>query len=222
MERDDTVNMIFLGPPGIGKGTHAEIVSKKLGIPRISTGDIMREEVRNGTDLGKEVKIYMDAGELVPDELVIDIIKKRIRQDDCMKGFVLDGFPRTVTQADELEDITKIDMVLNLVAPDEVIIERMTGRLTCKKCGAIYHLKNMPPSKEGVCDGCGGELYQREDQSEKAIEKRLELYEKRTKPLIEYYEKKGKLKEVNVEGGKEEVSERIERAISDFVSSGGM
>jgi adenylate kinase len=216
------MNIIFLGPPGIGKGTHAGIVAKTYGIPRISTGDILREEIKKGTDLGKEIKNYMDTGGLAPDELMIDIIKNRIRQDDCRKGFILDGFPRTVTQADELEDIAKIDLVLNLIAPHRVIIERITGRLTCRKCGAIYHTENIRPRKEGVCDKCGGELYRREDQDKKAVEKRLELYEKRTKPLIEYYRKRGKLKEVNVEGGKEEVSKRIDKAIRKFLSEGGM
>jgi adenylate kinase len=216
------MNIIFLGPPGIGKGTHAEIVSKRMGIPRISTGEIMRDEVKKGTDLGKEVKSCMDAGGLVPDELVIDIIKERIRKDDCRKGFILDGFPRTVTQADELKDIAKIDLVLNLTAPHRVIIERIAGRLTCRKCGAIYHVKNIRPKKKGVCNKCGGELYRREDQDKKTVEKRLELYEKRTKPLIEYYRKKGKLKEVNVEGGKEEVSKRIDHAIRNFLGEGGM
>ncbi len=215
------MNIIFLGPPGIGKGTHAEVLSRTYGIPAISTGDIMREEVRKGTDLGNEVKTYMDSGDLVPDELVIDIIKKRIREDDCRKGFILDGFPRTVTQADELEDIAKIDLVLNLTAPHRVVIERIAGRLTCKKCGAIYHAKTITPQREGTCDICGGKLYRREDQGKKAVEKRLELYEKRTKPLIEYYSRKGKLKEVNVKGGKVEVSERINKAIKDFIDSGG-
>ena len=216
------MNMIFLGPPGIGKGTHAEIVARKFGIPRVSTGEIMREEVKKGTDLGDEVKTYMDAGDLVPDEVVIEIIRKRIREGDCVKGFVLDGIPRTVNQAEELEDITDVDIVLDLKAPRNVIIERITGRLTCRKCGAIYHTKNVPPKKPGFCDLCGGELYQREDQSEKAVERRLEMYEKRTKPLIDFYRKKGLLKEVNVEGGKEEVSLRINRAVKDFISERGV
>ncbi|NIO22947.1 MAG: adenylate kinase [Candidatus Aenigmarchaeota archaeon] len=216
------MNIIFLGPPGIGKGTHAEIVSKKHGIPRISTGEILREEIKKRTDLGKEAKTYMDTGGLVPDELVIDIFRERIGREDCRKGFILDGFPRTVTQAEELERITHIDFVLNLVAPHRVIIERITGRLTCRKCGAIYHAKNIRPKSEGVCDTCGGELYQREDQKEEAVEKRLELYEKRTKPLIEYYQRKGILKDVNVEGGKGEVSERIGREINDFIKSMGI
>lgn len=214
--------MIFLGPPGIGKGTHAEIVAKRLIIPRISTGEIMREEIKNGTDLGKEVKIYMDAGDLIPDEIMIDIIRKRIRQDDCIKGFILDGFPRTVMQAEELEDITDIDIVLNLTAPHEVITERITGRLTCRKCGAIYHKKNIQPKKEGICDACGGELYQREDQNKDAVKKRLELYVKRTEPLIYYYKKKGKLREVNVVGEKDDVSERIDEAIKDFIGEGSV
>ncbi|NIO20406.1 MAG: adenylate kinase [Candidatus Aenigmarchaeota archaeon] len=216
------MNVIFLGPPGIGKGTHAEIVAKTYGIPRISTGEIMREEIKNGTDLGNEAKTYMDVGELVPDELVIDIFKKRIGQDDCKKGFILDGFPRTVTQAEELESVTNIDLVVNMVAPNEVIMERITGRLTCRKCGAIYHIKNIPPRKEGVCDLCGGELYQRKDQTKEAVEKRLELYEKRTKPLIEYYENKEILVNVDVEGEKKDVAKRIDKVMKDFVEKKGV
>lgn len=215
------MNMIFLGPPGIGKGTHGEIVSRKYGIPRVSTGEIMREEVKKGTDLGNDIKSYMDSGELVPDELVINIIKKRVNQKDCKRGFILDGFPRTVRQAKELGDITKIELVVNFVASEDEIIERITGRLTCRKCGAIYHVKNIPPKKEGVCDNCGGELYHREDQEERAVEKRMEVYEKSTKPLIEYYRKEGVLKDVDVEGGKEEVSKRINEVIKDFTESRG-
>ncbi len=215
------MNLIFLGPPGIGKGTHAEIVSRTHGIPRISTGEIMREEIRRGTDLGNDVKSYMDSGELVPDELVIDIIKKRISQKDCERGFILDGFPRTVNQAEELGKITKIELVVNFVASENEIIERIAGRLTCRKCGAVYHIKNIPSKKEGVCDKCGSELYHREDQEEKAVEKRMEVYEKSTKPLIEYYRRKGILKDVDVEGEKEEVSKRIDKAICDFIKSRG-
>ncbi|MEE9323098.1 MAG: adenylate kinase [Candidatus Aenigmarchaeota archaeon] len=213
------MNMIFLGPPGIGKGTQAEVVSRKYGIPRISTGEIMREEVKRGTELGKEVKGYMARGELVPDELVMDITKKRVMEGDCERGFVLDGVPRTVRQAEELGRVTKIDIVLNLVTSEKVILERMAGRLTCRKCGAVYHKKSIPPKREGVCDRCRGELYQREDQSEKVVEKRLEMYEKETKPLVEYYKKKGILIEVNAEGGKEDVVKRTEKVIQDFLKS---
>ena len=216
------MNIVFLGPPGIGKGTHAEIVAKTYGIPRIATGEILREEIKKGTELGNEVKSYMEAGDFVPDELVIDIIKKRISRKDCEKGFILDGFPRTEMQAEELDRITNIDLVLNLTAPDEVIIERITGRLTCRECGAIYHVKNIPPKKDGVCDVCGGELYQREDQKKEAVERRLELYEKRTKPLIEYYRKKGILVEVNVEGDKDEVAKRIDKVIKEFLRKKGV
>jgi len=216
------MNLIFLGPPGIGKGTHAEIVARTYGIPRISTGEIFREEIKKGTDLGNEAKNYMDAGDLVPDEIVMDIFRKRIGREDCRKGFILDGFPRTVNQAEELDKITHIDFVLNLVAPHRVIIERITGRLTCRKCGAVYHTENIRPRKEGVCDACGGELYHREDQKREAVEKRLELYEKRTKTLIEYYRNKGVLRDVNVEGRKEDVAKRIEKVMRDFVKERGI
>lgn len=216
------MNTIFLGPPGIGKGTHGEIVSRKYGIPRVSTGEIMREEIKKGTDLGNDVKSYMDSGELVPDELVIDIIKKRISRKDCKKGFILDGFPRTVRQAKELGKITKIELVVNFVASEDEIIERITGRLTCRKCGSIYHIKNIPPRKEGVCDNCGGELYHREDQEERAVEKRMAVYEKSTKPIIEFYRRGGIVKDVNVEGKREDVSKRIDKVIKDFIRSEGM
>ncbi|MCK5023745.1 MAG: adenylate kinase [Candidatus Aenigmarchaeota archaeon] len=216
------MNMIFLGSPGIGKGTHANMVAEEFNIPKISTGEIMREEVKESTNLGKDVQDYMDSGELVPDEVVIEIIKKRINEDDCKNGFILDGFPRTIRQAEELSNITKIKVVLNLTAPHEVIIERITGRLTCRGCGAIYHIKNMPPAKEGVCDKCDGELYHREDQTEEAVERRLAVYEKSTKPLIEYYNAKDMILEVNVEGSKDEVSERISKVLNDFINSKGV
>jgi len=216
------MNMIFLGPPGIGKGTHAGLVSDRYEIPKISTGEIMREEVNEGTELGKEVQSYMDSGELVPDEVVIEIIKKRIHEDDCKNGFILDGFPRTIRQAEELAEITKIDVVLNLTAPHEVIIERLSGRVTCRKCAAIYHLTNIKPKQEGVCDKCGGELYHREDQTPEAVERRLNVYEGSTKPLVEYYRAKDLLLEINVEGSKEDVGKRVEKVIKDFRKEKGI
>jgi adenylate kinase len=216
------MNMIFLGPPGIGKGTHAEIIAEKYGIPKISTGQIMREEIRGCTDLGKEVQEYMDSGELVPDEVVIEIIKKRIDGENYKNGFILDGFPRTIRQAEELKEITKIDLVLDLTAPDEVIIERITGRLTCRGCGDIYHTKNMPPKVEGKCDKCGEELYHRQDQTEEAVQRRLKVYDESTKPLIDYYNAKELLIEVNVDGTKDEISERIDKVINDFKKRKGV
>lgn len=203
------MNLIFLGPPAVGKGTHAGLVSSKFSIPKISTGDILREEVGRKTDLGLKAKKYMDKGLLVPDDLVIYILKKRLEQADCKKGFVLDGFPRTLGQAKALDKITHIDLVLNFVASHETLMERMTGRLTCRKCEAIYHIKNIVPKKPGICDYCGGELYQRDDQKPEVVEKRLKVYEHQTKPLIDYYRKRGTLVDVNVEGSVEVVSKRV-------------
>jgi adenylate kinase len=203
------MNLIFLGPPGVGKGTHADLISREFSIPKISTGDILREEVKNRTGLGLKAKSYMDKGELVPDDLVIEILKQRLKQSDCKEGFILDGFPRTINQAKSLEGFVKIDLVINLLLSREEIINRITGRLTCKNCGEIYHRKNMPPKKPGICDKCGGELYQREDQKVEVVENRLKVYEEQTKPLIEYYREKGILKDIDAEGDVKIVSKRV-------------
>ncbi len=194
------MNLIFLGPPGVGKGTVAKLLLKDLAIPQISTGDLLREAVKENSPLGKEAKSYMDSGKLVPDNLVIDLIKKRISNEDCKKGFILDGFPRTIPQAESLEiNNIKIDKVLNFIASKKTIIERLSGRRICKNCNAIYHIKNIPPKKEGVCDKCGGKLIQRDDDKPEAIERRLEVYKKQTEPLIEYYKKKGILVDIDTE-----------------------
>ncbi|RLJ09984.1 MAG: adenylate kinase [Candidatus Aenigmatarchaeota archaeon] len=210
------MRLVFLGPPGVGKGTHAEIAGKEFSIPAISTGQILREEIEKGSELGKMVSKYVEKGVLVPDEIVIEILKKRISQDDCKNGFILDGFPRTLNQAKELETITHIDLVVNFVASHETIIARISNRLTCRKCGAIYNTLFMKPKVDGICDVCGGELYRRPDQDPAVVKKRLEVYEKETKPLIDYYKEKGILIDVNVEGEKDEVSKRIRKAILDF------
>lgn len=207
----------MLGPPGIGKGTQADMLSAKLRVPKISTGDMMREEAAKGTELGRKVKAYMDRGELVPDSTTIELMRKGLDRPDCRKGFMLDGFPRTLAQAKALEKITAIDLVLNLAASKREIIERITGRLTCRKCGEIYHVKFAKPKKEGVCDKCGGELYRREDQKEAVVKKRIEVYERETKPLIEFYRKKGILRNVDAKGNKNEVSKRISKAIDEFM-----
>jgi len=159
------LRLIFIGPPGIGKGTYATAVSERYGIPHISTGDIFREEVKRGSELGRKVKKYLEAGELVPDEIVIEVVRERLKKEDCRKGFILDGYPRTLRQAEELDKMTSIDLVLNFHAPDEVIIERLSGRRICVKCGAIYHVKFMPPKKPGICDKCGGKIIQRKDDT---------------------------------------------------------
>lgn len=192
------MRLIILGAPGAGKGTQAEYLSNRFGIPHISTGDILRENVKNQTELGKKAKEYMDKGLLVPDEIVIEIVKDRLMQDDCKNGFLLDGFPRTVVQAEALEKVLaelgqKIDKVLNIEVPDEKILERMSGRRICKNCGASFHVIYRPPKEEGRCDVCGGELYQREDDKEETVKRRLEVYHAQTQPLIEYYKNKGLL-----------------------------
>jgi len=191
------MRIVLLGPPGIGKGSYAKELSKRLDIPHISTGDIFREEIKKETELGKKVKEYVEKGELVPDEIVIEVVRNRLSQPDCQKGFILDGFPRTLNQAKALDEITKIDIVFNFEAPIEVIIDRVSGRRICKKCGAIYHIKYNPPKKDGICDICGGELYQREDDKPEIVKHRLEVYNKQFKPIVEYYKEKGILVTVN-------------------------
>ncbi len=195
------MNIVLLGPPGVGKGTYAKRLSERYNIPHISTGDILREEIHKGSELGRQVREYVERGELVPDDIIIQVVKERLRAEDCKKGFILDGFPRTLNQARALDEITKIDVVFNFVAPKEVIIDRLSGRRICSQCGAIYHIKYRPPKKPGICDVCGGKLYQREDDRPEVIETRLEVYKKQTAPLIEYYTKKGLL--VDIDASKE-------------------
>ena len=196
------MNIILLGAPGAGKGTQAEIISERLNIPTISTGNIIREALKNGTEMGLKAKSFIDKGHLVPDEVVIGIVSERISKDDCKNGFILDGFPRTIIQARELESIAKefnfdIDAVINIDVPSDKLIKRLSGRRTCKDCGTTYHVVYNPPKTEGVCDKCGGELYQRPDESEEAVKVRLDTYEKQTRPLIDYYTMKGELTNVN-------------------------
>ncbi len=187
------MNLIFLGPPGAGKGTLAGMVSEEYGIPQISTGDLFREAVRAGTDLGKQVKAIMDRGELVPDSLTVALVKDRLSLPDARGGFILDGFPRTIPQADALQEIAPIDRVINFEAGDETVIRRLSGRRVCRACGAIYHVENIPPKVEGVCDRCGGELYVRSDDQTDAIRRRLQVYRRQTEPLIRYYRDRGML-----------------------------
>ncbi len=185
------MNIVLLGSPGVGKGTYASRLKKIYGIAHISTGDLFRENIKQNTELGIKAKEYMDKGMLVPDEITIDMLKKRIQEADCKKGFMLDGFPRTLTQAKELEGMTKIDIVLNFVASPEVIIQRLSGRRTCRDCKSIFHILNMKPKQESVCDHCKGELYQRADEMPEVIEKRLRVYNDQTSLLIQYYSEKG-------------------------------
>ncbi|MCI5740371.1 MAG: adenylate kinase [Lachnospiraceae bacterium] len=196
------MKIIMLGAPGAGKGTHAKKISEKYSIPHISTGDIFRANIKEGTELGKKAKEYMDQGLLVPDELTCDLVMDRIQQDDCKNGFVLDGFPRTIPQAEALtaalEKINeKMDYALDIEIADEKIVERMSGRRVCTKCGAPFHIVNIPPKTEGICDHCGGELEFRADDQPETVLKRLGVYHEQTQPLIEYYAKQGILKEID-------------------------
>ncbi len=191
------MNIIFFGAPGAGKGTQAEIVSKKLDIPTISTGNIIREAIKNGTEMGLSAKSYIDAGKLVPDEVVIGIIKDRLDKDDCKNGFILDGFPRTIPQAKALDEMgVKIDVVLNIEVSDDDIVNRMSGRRTCPKCGSTYHIEFNPTKTEGVCDNCGTELTVRKDDHPDVVKSRLDVYHSETEPLKAFYEEKGILRTV--------------------------
>lgn len=204
------MNLILLGPPGAGKGTQAVKIVEKYHIPHISTGDIFRENIKKGTELGKKAQKYMNRGELVPDDLVIEIACNRLLAEDCAEGFLLDGFPRTVYQAEKLDEFLeshgkKVEHVLDIAVDKEELIARLIGRRVCKSCGASYHIVNMPPKKEGVCDACGGELYQRADDTKETVENRIEVYEAQTMPLIDYYEKAGVIAHIDGSTGLENV-----------------
>ncbi len=196
------MKIIMLGAPGAGKGTQAKQIAGKYSIPHISTGDIFRANIKNGTELGKKAKEYMDQGLLVPDELTCDLVVDRIGQDDCKNGFVLDGFPRTIPQAEALTDALnklgeKMDYAIDVDVPDENIVKRMSGRRACLDCGATYHVVSIPPKKEGICDACGNKLVLRDDDKPETVQKRLDVYHEQTQPLIDYYKKAGILKSVD-------------------------
>jgi adenylate kinase len=190
------MKIVMLGAPGAGKGTYASRLNVSLGIPHISTGDMVRDEIKAQTELGKKIKQYSDKGELVPDEIIIQLLADRLKKPDCEKGYILDGFPRTINQAEALGKISKIDVVVNLNVPDQIIVTRLSNRVTCKKCGAIFNLLTLKPKREGECDNCGGELVQRRDDQPEVIQERLNVYREKTEPLIQYYRKKGILKDV--------------------------
>lgn len=205
------MNIIFLGPPGAGKGTHAQILVKQLGIPQISTGEILRAAIREQTETGLKAKSYIDAGQLVPDDVVISIVKERLAQPDCTEGYILDGFPRTVYQAEELAKFAKIDVALNLSIDYQIIIERMSGRRVCPACGGTYNVKYLNGSNK--CEKCGAELIQRKDDQPETVLNRLSVYEEQTAPLIDFYEKKGLLKTIECLGTLEENHEKVLKAL---------
>ncbi len=214
------MRIVLLGAPGAGKGTQAKKLIEKYGIPQISTGDILRKAVADGTPLGKEAKSYMDKGELVPDSVVIGLVKERLAQDDCKKGFILDGFPRNTAQAETLDGVLAemgmpLQVALSVDVDLDILMKRLTGRRTCRGCGQMYNIYFGPPRKEGVCDKCGGELYQRDDDREETIRKRLEVYEAQTAPLIDYYQGKGILKRVNGEGDINKIFEEVCRILDE-------
>lgn len=212
------MQLIMMGAPGAGKGTQAAKIAKKYGIPQISTGDMFRVAVKEGTPLGKKAQEYMSAGKLVPDEVTIGIVRERLAKDDCAGGFILDGFPRTVEQADALNEILKVQgrslsSVINISVPLEDLIERGVGRRICRNCGATYHVKFHAPAKENVCDSCGGELYQRGDDTAETMQKRLSVYESSTRPLIDYYKQSGIYAEIDGKQKIEKVTEDLENVL---------
>jgi adenylate kinase len=212
------MNLILLGAPGSGKGTQAKFLVRKYSIPQISTGDILREEVKSGTVLGLKAKEYMDKGQLVPDEVVVGMVEERVKRGDCTAGFILDGFPRTVAQADALEGTLQrmkkaLSRVILVNVDEDELVKRLTGRRVCEKCGAGYHVIFDSPKQEGVCDKCQGKLYQRDDDKESTIRNRLKVYNNQTAPLIEYYQKKQLLSVVDGMGSIEEIFGRISKAL---------
>lgn len=212
------MKIIMLGAPGAGKGTQAKKIAEQYKIPHISTGDIFRANIKNGTKLGKKAKTYMDQGLLVPDELVVDLIMDRFQDEDCKNGYVLDGFPRTIPQAESLDAALvkqgeSIDYAINVEVPDENIVNRMSGRRACVSCGATYHIVHIPSKKDGICDQCGNELILRDDDKQETVQKRLNVYHDQTQPLIEYYTKKGFLVEVDGTMSMEEVFQTISQIL---------
>jgi len=210
------MNLIFMGPPGAGKGTVAARAAQEFAIPHISTGDLFRAAIKNESELGLKVRAITEAGDLVPDELTIALVRERLEEDDTDEGFILDGFPRTIPQAEALNVFCEITRVLNFTLSDEQIIERLSGRRVCKNCGKTYHLVTMPPKKAGICDACGGELYTRKDDSVESIKNRLAVYRSQTFPLIEFYQKSNLVQEINASPGAEEVYRNVKAALSAF------
>ncbi|MBD3143862.1 adenylate kinase [Microbispora bryophytorum] len=215
------MRVVLVGPPGAGKGTQAQFIASHLSIPKISTGDIFRANVSGGTELGKLAKEYMDRGDLVPDEVTVAMVRDRLSEDDAQEGFLLDGFPRNVPQAEVLKKMlaefgTGLDVVLNLVVEDDEVVRRLAGRRTCRSCGKVWHVVFDPPTVEGVCDACGGELFQRDDDREETIRRRLEVYQEQTAPLISFYADEGILQGVDATGPVEEITQRAMSALRRF------
>jgi adenylate kinase len=208
-----------LGPPGSGKGTYASKLKVTLGVPHISAGDIVRDEIKAGTELGKRIKKYSERGELVPDEVIIEMLQATLKEPNCAKGFILDGFPRTMPQADALGKIAEIGLVINLNVPDEIIIQRLSSRLVCRRCGAIFNRLTLKPKRDSICDECGGELYTRDDDRPEVIQERLNVYRRETAPLIQYYRNKELLKDVycnDLKTPPEAIVEKIVSIIKDL------
>jgi len=213
------LRIVILGPPGSGKGTQAKIISEMYGIPHINTGDLLREEVAKGTEVGRIAKPYMDQGKLVPDDVITRMLEERLSQEDCKGGFILDGYPRNLHQVDLLDEILKrlgvdLDCVLNILIDDEVVVRRLTTRRICSVCGAIYNLINKPPKKEGVCDICGGRLIQRDDDREEVIRRRLEVYKEQSEPVLERYRKRGLVRDIRGDVGLEALPAEIKRVLA--------
>ncbi|MFQ5838255.1 MAG: adenylate kinase [Thermoplasmata archaeon] len=203
------MKLALFGPPGAGKGTQASRLSEVLSIPVVATGDMLRLEVSGETDLGRKARGYMKRGQLVPDDIIIQMVERRLSREDCQKGFILDGFPRNIAQARALEDLVSVDLVIYLEVGEEEVVERFSGRLACRECQSVYNLKFSPPKVEGKCDLCGGELYQREDDREDVVRERFRTYRERTQPLVDYYQSKSILERAEGSGTIEEVSEKI-------------
>jgi len=210
------MKLVIFGPPSAGKGTQAQKLSKQYSVPQVATGDLLRKAVADKTPLGLKIKSYLDQGKLGPDEVIVQLIKERVAKPDCKNGFLMDGFPRTMGQAKELERMTDIDLVLSIVVDFESLVERAVGRRTCRKCSAVYHIKFNPPMNEGICERCGSKLIQRDDDKEDTVRNRLKVYQEQTAPLIEYYRKKGKLVDIDGSGGIDAVYSQMVKAISNM------
>jgi len=208
------MKLVIFGPPSAGKGTQAQKLSKQYSVPQVATGDLLRKAVADKTPLGLKIKSYLDQGKLGPDEVIVQLIKERVAKPDCKNGFLLDGFPRTMGQAKELEKMTDIDLVLSIVVDFESLVERAVGRRTCPKCSAVYHVKFNPPMNAGICEKCGSKLIQRDDDKEETVRNRLKVYQEQTAPLVEYYRKKGKLVDIDGSGGIDAVFAQMVHAIS--------